>query len=316
MAVGKGELTEQASAVSAASTLRKGALISTLSAACYAGAVVFIRNAYRAGLTPGTAVFLRFALASLVLTGVLSLSHQWSPLPRRHVRALFLLGFLAYTLLGITWFVALSVTPAWLVSLFVALYPLSINLGSWIFLRERIRRQQLMALAAVLAGGIILFARPSLEGVAWLGILLMFVNMIIQTAYVLVGQRWTRGVRPVISATWQIFGAAVGTFLYAILSGQLSFSFAPVGWLWAAMFAIVSTALAIMLLWWGIGLLGPARAAIFGAIEPFLAVLLSVLFLGERMSFLQAIGGALILVGMLLAQWQPELHRARPIGRE
>ncbi|NOZ27637.1 MAG: DMT family transporter [Chloroflexi bacterium] len=298
-------------AISAA-TLRRGALVSTLSAVCYASAVVFIRNAYRAGITPGTAVFLRFALASVTLIGALVLGHRWTSLARRRVISLFLMGFLAYTLLGITWFVALSVIPAWLVSLFIAMYPLSINLGSWLFLREPLHRQQVLALAAVLMGGIVLFGRP-LEGVAWVGILLMVVNMIIQTAYILVGQRWTRGVQPAMSTVWQVLGAMVGTFFYAWLSGQLTFSFAPIGWAWAGLFAVVSTALAIMLLWWGIGLLGPGRAAIFGSVEPFLAVVLSVLFLGERMAPAHVVGGSLILLGMFLAQWQPRGEMRRGV---
>jgi drug/metabolite transporter (DMT)-like permease len=74
----------------------------------------------------------------------------------------------------------------------------------------------------------------------------------------------------------------VGTFFYAILSGQLSFQFEPTGWVWASLFAVVSTVLAIMFLWWGIGLLDPSRATIIGALEPFLSILLSVLILGER----------------------------------
>ncbi|HEY63860.1 MAG TPA: DMT family transporter [Caldilineae bacterium] len=290
------------------STVRKGALIATGSAMCYASAVVFIRNAYRAGITPGTAVFLRFALASIALVAFLRLTRHWTPLPRRQTVALFLLGFLAYTLLGVTWFEALNVAPAWLISLFVALYPLSINLGSWLFLKEPLRRQQVMALVAVLTGGVILFARP-LEAVAWKGILLMTINMIIQTAYVLVGQRWTRGAPPVMSATWQILGAMIGTFFYAWLSGQLSFAFEAEGWIWASLFAVFSTALAIMMLWWGIGLLGPGRAAIFGSIEPFFSILLAVTFLGERMMPSQAVGGALILLGMFLAQWEPMSDR-------
>ena len=97
-------------------------------------------------------------------------------------------------------------------------------------------------------------------------------------------------------------GATAGTFFYALLSRQLAFDFAPAGWIWAALFAIVSTVLAVTFLWWGIGLLGPARAAIIGSLEPLLSVLLSILVLGEALSPLQALGGILILSGVVLVR--------------
>ena len=65
-----------------APALQKGATFSTLSAISYAAAVVFVRYAYQAGITPGTAIFLRFAIASAVLLLFLILSGRWTRLPR------------------------------------------------------------------------------------------------------------------------------------------------------------------------------------------------------------------------------------------
>ncbi len=281
--------------------LRKGTTIAALSAISYSTAIIFVRYAYQAGILPGTAIFLRFAIASIVLIGFLLLTRRWVKLPRTQVLALFLLGFLAYTTLGTTWFVALSTTPAWLVSLIVSIYPLLVSLGSWLFLGDVPDVPRILALALVLAGSVALFWRP-FEGVAMTGVWLMLLNVVVNALYVLVGQRWTRGAPPGISTAWMVVGAMVGTFFYALLSGQLSFQFEPAGWIWAGLFAVVSTVLAIMFLWWGIGLLGPARATIIGALEPFLSILLSVLVLGEAMSPLQAAGGILILTSVVLVR--------------
>lgn len=282
--------------------LRRGTAISILSAISFASAVIFIRHAYQAGILPVTAVFLRFTIAAITLVLFLILSGQWTKLPGRQAGLLFLLGFVAYTTLGTTWVIALSITPAWLVSLIIAMYPLCVSISSWIFLKEPVRRQQLIALATVLLGGIALSWRP-FEGVAWSGILLMIFNVMINTAYILVGQRWTRGIPPAMSAAWLITGAMFGTFLYALLSHQISFAFAPIGWLWATFFALISTVLAILTLWWGISLIGPTRAAIIGSFEPLCSILFAVLLLGERLWPLQIVGGVLILIGVLLVQW-------------
>jgi hypothetical protein len=59
------------------STLRKGTAVSVLSSASYAGMVVFLRYAYQTGILPGTAVFLRFAVASAALILTLTLTRRW-----------------------------------------------------------------------------------------------------------------------------------------------------------------------------------------------------------------------------------------------
>jgi drug/metabolite transporter (DMT)-like permease len=276
-------------------------LPSTLSAASYASAVIFVRFAYNAGITPGTAVFLRFLLACIALGAYLRLTGRWQTLLIRQAASLFLLGLLAYTLLGITWFVSLSTTPVWLVSLFGAVSPVVVSFGSWLFLRESISWQQIAALTAVVLGGMLIFWQP-FESRVTIGLVLMSLNVLINAVYVLVGQGITRRVPPVQSAFWMISGAALGTLLYALTAGQLSLVFQPQGWLWVAMFAIFSTALAISFLWWGINLLGPSKAAIIGSMETVFSVSLAVLLLGERLDALQVVGAALILVGVMLVR--------------
>jgi drug/metabolite transporter (DMT)-like permease len=286
------------------STLRKGTAVAVLSAISFGSAVIFIRYAYQAGVLPGTMAFLRFTIASLVLGLFLGLSGQGLNLSFWQSTRLFLLGLVAYTLLALTWVTAFSLIPAWLVSLIVAMYPLIINLASWLFLRERLYRQQIVALVYVLVGSVILFWRP-FEGAAWSGVWLMVINILGTTAFVLVGQRWMQGLSPTICTAWLIAGGMVGTFFYGLLTNELSFVFAPAGWLWVTLFALISTVLAATSMWWGIGLIGPGRAAIIGSFEPVVSILLAVWLLGERLLPSQMVGGALILLGMFLVQWMP-----------
>jgi len=280
----------------------KNFLPTTLSAASYASAVVFVRLAYATGLTPGMAIFLRFVLASLVLGAFLKLSGRWQTLPQRQVTALLLLGFLAYTVMGVTWFIALDITPAWLVALSMSIFPLLVSLASWIFLRESITLVQVAALAAVICGGALIFWQP-FEGSVTVGLVLMVVNLLTNVGYYLVGTRFTRGSPPMLTAFWMIAGAAAGTFLYTLASGELSLRFRPEAWIWVVLFAVISTAAAISLLWWGINLLGPSKAAIVGTIEPVFTIILAVLFLGERLVWLQVAGAGLILFGVLLVRF-------------
>lgn len=293
----------------APSTLRKGTAIAAFSAISFGSAVIFVRYAYQSGVLPGTVAFLRFSIAALVLGIFLGVRGQGGELSWWQSARLFLLGIGAYTLLAVTWVTAFSLIPAWLVSLIVATYPLLVNLASWLFLRERFYWQQVAALGCVLLGSGILFWRP-FEGAVWGGVILMIVNVLASTAFILVGQRWIRGLSPIICSAWLITGGMVGTFFYGLFSHELSFAFAPSGWLWVTLFAVVSTVLAATAMWWGVGLIGPTRVAIIGSFEPVVSILLAVSLLGERLLPLQIAGGALILVGMFLVQWTPGRSKA------
>lgn len=286
-------------------TVRKGTAIAAFSAISFGSAVIFVRYAYQAGVLPGTVAFLRFSIAALVLGVFLRVRRQGRQLSWWQSVQLFLLGFVAYTILAVTWVTAFSLIPAWLVSLIIATYPLMVNLASWFFLRERFYRQQVVALGCVLVGSAILFWRP-FEGAAWTGVILMVVNVLVSTAFILVGQRWMRGLSPIICSAWLISGGMVGTFFYGLFFHELSFAFAPAGWLWVTLFAVISTVLAATSMWWGIGLIGPARVAIIGSFEPVVSILLAVSLLGERLLPLQIGGGVLILLGIFLVQWMPE----------
>jgi drug/metabolite transporter (DMT)-like permease len=291
--------------------MRKGSVVATLSAVCFASGVVFIRFAYQSGMLPGTAVFIRPLIAVTVLFLVLRLSGQWVSLPKDRIIPLFLLGLVAYTALGITWFEALDMIPAWLVALVLSSFPLCVTISSWIFLKEPVQRQHIIALASVLCGTVILFGRP-FGHIVWGGVVLILLNVLINTAYVLVGQRWTREIPPYMSTLWMIIGTAVGTACYATFTGQISFSFAPIGWLWIGLSACVTSVLAIMTMWWGIGIIGPSRTAIIGTLEIPFSVILSVLVLGETMAPAQIVGGVFILVGALVVQYRAGGRPAPP----
>jgi drug/metabolite transporter (DMT)-like permease len=240
-------------------------------------------------------------MASLSLAVFLRLSKRWVPLPAPQARSVFLLGMCTYTFMGIGWLTALRLSPAWLVSLMIAQFPIPVVLGSWLFLRQRTDRQQVAALLLVIVGSIILFWRP-LEGTGLAGALIMVPVELLNAAYVLRGQRLTQSTSPLVITLWTTLGAALGTGVYSLLSRQFSLDFAPVGWLWITLFALISTVAAIVLLWQSIAWIGPSRAAIAGSAEPVFSILIAIALLGEKMATLQMLGGCLVLAGVLFVQ--------------
>ena len=285
----------------------RGAVTGMISAFSYATAVVFVHYAYRAGLSPLTTTFLRFATAFVSLFLFLKLSRRWMRLPGTQVWILFLSGLVLYAAMGITWFLALSMTPSWLVSLLVALFPIPVILGSWLFLGEGVDRQQILALITVLLGNVALFWRP-FASAALTGVVLMALSVTLYAVYVIIGERWAKSCDPLMRTVWTTLGAMVGTGLYALFSRQLSLDFAPMGWVWAVLLGIVCTVLGIAFLWQSVAYLGAGRAAIIATLEPLFSVLLAIALLGERMSGPQWLGGIMILAGVMFMQVKLDAH--------
>ncbi len=99
--------------------------------------------------------------------------------------------------------------------------------------------------------------------------------------------------------------AAVGYLLLAVLGGSLaalSEPFEAGGWVWLLMGAVIGLAIPTAAVLAGFRQLGPTRASILMLLEPVVGVLLAAVFISERPSPLQLVGGLMVLLGGALAQ--------------
>jgi drug/metabolite transporter (DMT)-like permease len=86
------------------------------------------------------------------------------------------------------------------------------------------------------------------------------------------------------------------------VSGAVDFAFEPIGWLWLAGIAVVSTVVAIALFFAGLRRVGPSRASIISTVEPLVTVGLAFVVFGERLSATQLLGGVLVLAAVVVLQ--------------
>jgi drug/metabolite transporter (DMT)-like permease len=87
------------------------------------------------------------------------------------------------------------------------------------------------------------------------------------------------------------------------------------GWFIIFVLAVVSTYLARLAMFEGVRHLGGGQIALLLPLETLLAVVWSVLFLGERLAFWEWVGGGLILLSALLALRRLNWTRWRPRWR-
>ena len=261
--------------------------------------------------------WLRFGIGGLAMVHWLRRPAHERPLMPSTKRLVFLESFLGNFLFSISMLFGVSMTSAVSAGVIMATIPAVVAVMSWVFLKERIG---LRVWAAVGCGavGIALLALSKgehatqhsggleadfINNKAMLGNVLVFVAVLCEAAYAVIGKKLTGALSPKrITALINLWGFLLMTpmGLYA----ALHFDFVAVtgpSWLLLLFYALAASVWTVWL--WMTGLQGvpAARAGVFTVMLPISAALVGVLALGESLSGAQALAFAIALLGVLLA---------------
>ncbi|WP_167208919.1 EamA family transporter [Kribbella shirazensis] len=290
-----------------------GRLFCLLSAATFGVMAVFGKLAYDAGVSVDALLLVRFGLAGVLLLGIALARGALRNLPRRAVITGLAMGAFGYAAQSTFYFSALARIDASLVALILYLYPVLVMVGAIALRRERASRRRVWALVVALAGiGLVLSGAISRQFDV-LGVVLALGAPIVYTCYILVGDSLTADVPP-LALTALVCTGAFGTFGILSMFRGTDLTFAPIGWLWLAAVALVSTVAAILFFFAGMARVGPSVASILSIFEPVVTVGAAALVFGEQLGATQWLGGALVLSAVLIVQWParqslPELSR-------
>ncbi|WP_134012697.1 DMT family transporter [Kribbella sp. VKM Ac-2566] len=293
-----------------------GRLFCLLSAATFGVMAVFGKLAYDAGVSVDALLLVRFGLAGALLLALAFARGSLRNLPRRAVLTGLGMGVFGYAAQSGLYFSALARIDASLVALLLYLYPVLVMVGAIALRRERASRRRLGALAVALVGIGLVLSGAMTGRFDLLGVLLALGAPIVYTGYILVGDSLTTDVQP-LALTALVCTGAFGTFLVLGLFRGTDLTFAPIGWLWLAAVALISTVAAILFFFAGMARVGPSVASILSIFEPVVTVVAAALVFGEHLSAVQWLGGALVLSAVLIVQWPggqslPELSRTSP----
>ena len=281
-----------------------GILLVVVSAAAFGSLGILGRYAYADGLDAVTLLFLRFAIASLLM--VLLLLARRERLPRRaDLLRLVGMGALGYVGQSYCYLTAVRYASPGLVALLLYLYPVIVALLSVAFLHERLTRLKLVALGLALLGTAL---TVSPEGGQLAGILLALAAAGIYSVYIVVGTGVMRRVTATQSST-VIFASAGATFGLLTAAGGPHWPHSAAGWFTILLIVLVPTLIAVVAFLAGLARVGPTNASMLSTLEPVVTVLLAAGLLGERLQPLSLLGGVLILAAVLILARQ-ELRNA------
>lgn len=283
--------------IRSAATHRKfGLILIIISAASFGVMPILAQLAYQAGAEPITVLFLRFAMAAVVMNLIMAASR--TPYPRGLILLeLILLGAIGYVGESLAYFLALKMASAGLVALLLYIYPALVTALSAIFLKEHLTRVKSIALFLALSGTALTIRLSS--GGSLFGILLGIAAAVDYAIYILLGSRIVRRSSP-LGSTTVIITSTAGVYAGIVAFRGLTFPTVSTGWIAIIAIALISTVLAFATFFAGLKRIGPTSASTLSTFEPIVAVVLAAIVLGETISPIQVLGGALILAAVVL----------------
>ena len=175
---------------------------------------------------------------------------------------------------------------------------------------ERVTALKVLAMLLCFIGVAVIFSRALMLTVNsfWGGIAVIASAGVAGCANV-VGKKYSELINSTVNVVVQMgVGAILLVAAGLLLEGGVSLDFDPTSVFAILYLAVIGSAFAFAALYWLYTRMEVTRVSLFTFITPIVAVLLGWLILGERVDLNVAIGGSLILVGVVL------LNRAPKIG--
>jgi drug/metabolite transporter (DMT)-like permease len=282
----------------------------------WSGTIVTMKYAVSEGFSPPAVAGMRFGAAALILGGIVLVRRDTLRFGSRRTLLVMLGAGTIYAWNQLAFVYALHHATATVVALMMGLSPMAVAIVAALFGLEPIRRRVMLAALVSFAGvGLVVLGSRSGAGVDLLGFVLC---LLLPISWALYSALLTRPSREHSPLPMGAFVTIVATLLVApVATPAAVHQGLHFGWLvWACVaFAALGGIVAATLLWFkALDRVGPGRAMLFMNVQPFLAVLLAWGFLSEPITALEVIGGATIIVGILLARGRTPGTASQPVA--
>ncbi|WP_431075422.1 EamA family transporter [Microbacterium phyllosphaerae] len=270
------------------------------------------RGLIDAGWTPGAAVTARVWVAALVLLvpTILSLRGRWGVL-RKNAGMVAAYGLLAVTATQLCYFQAVAVMDVGLALLIEYTAPIAVILWLWLRRGERPSRRSVIGAAIAFVGLVLMLDIITGAEVNVAGILWALAAMVGAATYFLLSAKADTGLPPIalagggllLGAVALTIAGVVGILPIAWTTDDITYRFGTVPWFVPVLaIGLIATALAYVLGVASTRMLGSRLASFVALSEVIAALLFGWLLLGQLPDLLQALGGALVLVGVVVVK--------------
>lgn len=277
-----------------------GVLYAVISSATFGLIPLFSIPLLEGGMSSQTVLCYRFLFAALLMGGIVVLARRNIKLSLRQLYAVVILSVL-YALTAILLIESYKYIPSGIATTIHFLYPLAVTLiMSWLF-GERTSIATYIAIVVSLIGVILLAWGGHHGGDFKRGVALAMATVVTYAVYI-VGVMKSRASR-IESLTLTFYVLLIGAimfFLYAFATTGIDPIHRYVEWRDLLMLALVCTVLSDYTLVLAIKYIGSTMTSILGSMEPMTAVVVGVVYFGERFDAVSIAGVLLVIIAVVM----------------
>ena len=265
-------------------------------AALFGVSPILAKIAYAGGVTPLSLLSFRATFGGLVVWCGLIITRRLSLPAPPHLAALLTLGLTIVPFQVLTYFYALSVLPASSASVIANSAPVHVAWMGRLFLGEALYPADLAILAGIVGGAVLVAGQTPYAGHV-LGLVALATATLASAFYLIAQRHLVRNVPPLGVLSVVLPASAAVYWAAGLAAGQIHLTM-PLPALLAVTGVMVAGSLASFMVLVALQVTPAARTAMLGMLEPVVAVVLSVLLLGDSMTWLRATGIGIVLCGI------------------
>ncbi|MEN9612628.1 MAG: hypothetical protein RLZZ628_3442 [Bacteroidota bacterium] len=289
----------------------KAYLIGILLLACgsilFSGKAILVKIAYRYGTDASSLLALRM-LFSMPIYAFIAYSVQKKAqtkvilTPKQWI-LIIIAGFSGYYVASLTDFMGLKYISAGMERLILFTFPTIVLILNALFFKIKVTKHQYIAILLTYLGIFIAFKADLAAGAQVnipLGSLLVFVSALTYSIYYVLAGQLIPLVGSVLFSCYSMLAATVFVLLHNFwVNGLLFLHQNSMVYSIGCAIAIFTTVIPTTIIAEGIKRVGASNGAIVGFVGPVSMIFMANIFLGERITALQLIGTAVVLIGVL-----------------
>ena len=255
-----------------------------------------------------TALFYRFLIAGILILGYLVFYQKESVKINLKEGIIFSILGLFYALSAEFLFIAYDFLSPGIASTIFFIYPIMVALILGIFFKEKITLASTISLIVVVVGvGILSFKPKSNDdkdnfgiNYIYIGLFVSLLGALMYALYMIIVNKTKINASGVKVSFYSIVFASLFFLVKTLILGNsVAIPSLEIG-THLALFSLITTALSVVSLVYAIKYIGSTPTAIMGAVEPVVAVMISVGLFGEALTFSLIAGVIIIISGVLI----------------
>ncbi len=280
-------------------TFVKGVIYTVISAVIYGFTPVLAKITYEQGSNSVSLTFYR-VLFGLPFLYLLMLKKGVSlKIAKDEVFKFFILSFLGVGLTTTMLYESYSYISVGMATTIHFIYPCVVFFMYILFFKEQFNLKKLIALILSMLGIVILIDEIRVDNL--LGVFLAGFSGITYGLYLVYLDKSGLKDMNAYKVTFYVsLFSAVGVFIFAKMTGQLTSDLTPLAWGYSVLIAFLTAIFGVSFLQLGVKYCGATTASILSTIEPITSIIFGVMILNETLNVFKIVGCVLIIYAVYL----------------